>query len=211
MADGQAPQVFDTLKAAVRGMNGSGPILHYPGSPLLTVQRLRKGDRYSGAELHPDDFAALDQVLAPWRPAAAARLTDGFALARGLGGQGSGPLLVLIDPPYERADDYQQAAQAAGLVLRRNSQAVVAIWTPLKDLETFDSFIRRLEEAARGPVLVAETRLSRLDNPLKMNGCAMVFLNAPEGLHGQLQSAGEWIAGQLGGAGAEARVWSCGA
>jgi 23S rRNA (adenine2030-N6)-methyltransferase len=115
---------------------------------------------------------------------------------------------VLVDPPFERPDDDQRAADLVGAVLRRKSQAVLAIWTPLKDLETFDAFLRRLEGAAAASILVAEVRLRPLHNPLRMNGCAMIFINTSKNLPLLLEPALRWVADGAGEAGAQARLWS---
>ena len=115
-------------------LNGAGPINVYPGSPYLIAQRLRPDDAYVGAELHPEDVVLLEKTLAPFRQARAVH-SDGYELA---GECAAAPdrLFVLIDPPFERADDYVRAADLASVVLRCNSKAVLAIWAPLKDLET---------------------------------------------------------------------------
>src|SRR5262249_21969966 len=39
----------------------------YPGSPLIAAKMLRPQDRLTAIEKHPEDAAALKQVLAPWR------------------------------------------------------------------------------------------------------------------------------------------------
>jgi 23S rRNA (adenine2030-N6)-methyltransferase len=209
MADPDAPAAFDALKAAVRRLNPKDPIAIYPGSPRLIASRLRPGDSYVGAELHEEDFALLQKTLAPFGAVARAAQTDGYALASSAADQ-AGRLFVLVDPPFERADDYERTAQLAGILLRRKPGAVMAIWTPLKDLETFDAFVSGLEAAVNAPVLVAELRLKPLDNPLRLNGCAMVFINAPKPLAADFQPVLDWLAARLGEPGARARVWGTG-
>jgi 23S rRNA (adenine2030-N6)-methyltransferase len=86
-------------------------------------------------------------------------------------------------------------------------QACVAVWLPLKDLETFDAFLRQVEPAARS-LLIAEARLKPLVDPMKMNGCAMVIANAPAGMESDLEAICGWVAGSLGEAGGRASVWS---
>lgn len=80
---------------------------------------------------------------------------------------------------------------------------MVAVWTPLKDMETLDGFLRRLS----GPVLVAEARLRPLTNPMKMNGCAMVVLNPPEGTEAAAREICGWVVEALGEPGGKAEVW----
>jgi len=95
-------------------------------------------------------------------------------------------------------------------VVRHDPSAVVAIWTPLKDMETFDGFIRRLEQAKAGRILVAEARLRPLSNPMKMNGCTMTLVNAPSGAEAAAAEICGWVAATLGDAGARAEVWRAG-
>ena len=109
--------------------------------------------------------------------------------------------LVLIAPPFERPDDYVRSAEAGMAAARRG--AVVAVWTPLKDMETLDGFLRRLS----GPVLVAEARLRPLTNPMKMNGCAMVVLNPPQGADAAAREICGWVVEALGEPGGKAEVW----
>jgi 23S rRNA (adenine2030-N6)-methyltransferase len=203
-----APAVFDPLKATVRAGNAGDGVRFYPGSPTLIGQALRKGDRYVACELRDDDFALLARTLAPW-PGATAVQADGFGIARREAGKG-GRLFVLIDPPFERADDYERIAETLDGVLRLDPAACVAVWLPLKDLETFDAFLRRLEPAAPA-LLVAECRLKPLADPMKMNGCAMVIANPPAGVEPDLQAICGWVVKALGEAGGKAEVWSTGA
>lgn len=200
-----APAVFEPLKAAVRAGNPGGGVRFYPGSPTLIGRALRKGDRYTACELRDDDFALLEQTLGPW-PGAKALQTDGFGIAQREAGKG-GRVFVLIDPPFERSDDYERIADTIDMVLSLDPGVCIAVWLPLKDLETFDAFLRRIEPAAPS-FLVAECRLKPLNDPMKMNGCAMVIANAPEGVAADLGKVCDWVAARLGDAGGKGAVWS---
>jgi 23S rRNA (adenine2030-N6)-methyltransferase len=203
MADETAPAAFDALKAAVRRMNPEGGLRYYPGSPLLAVRALRKGDRYRGHELRPDDHLALSALLK--REAgpvdAAAVRSDGYAA---LAAPERMRRLVLIDPPFERGDEYAQILAGLPGALK-SPGTLAAVWLPIKDLETLDAFVSGLERLRR-PVLMAEARLLPLTNPLKMNGCAMAVVGDCEGLEGPLGDICGWTAKTLGGEGSAARV-----
>jgi 23S rRNA (adenine2030-N6)-methyltransferase len=82
----------------------------------------------------------------------------------------------------------------------------VLVWLPLKDLETFDAFLRDLEEAASSPLLVAETRMRPLTDPLRMNGCALVLAGPDAGLAPTIEAVCRWTAETLGEVGS-ARVY----
>jgi 23S rRNA (adenine2030-N6)-methyltransferase len=206
LAAADAPAVFAPLKTAVRRLNAGGGARLYPGSPALMAQALSPSDTYIGCELRPDEHRLLQETLAG-RANTQALLTNGFAAAAAkLDPKARN--LVLIDPPFEAADDYEQIAATVQAVLVRRPLACVAIWAPLKDLETFDALLRRLEAGGAPALLIAETRLRPLLDPMKMNGSAMIMINPPAGLQPPLEQAAAWIASALGGPGAASRVWT---
>jgi len=199
-----APAVFAPLVAAVRTMNGGrdGPL--YPGSPLLIAGALRREDRYTACELRDDDFDLLRRSLAPYAFAQASK-ADGYETAAAKAGRG-GRAFILIDPPFERPDDYARIVEVTRQALQRDPAAVLAIWTPLKDLETFDAFVRGLETVTND-ALVAEVRLRPLLDPMKMNGSAMVLVGAPPEVEPAVRASTDWIVRHLGQVGGAARVW----
>ena len=209
MADKAAPAQFERLKSVIGKINAGGRLKLYPGSPFLIAAALRPQDRLTACELRPDDFALLTTALKGARaPNAQGVHKDGFAVAAQQGPVGKAArTLVLIDPPFERSDDYAQILRTARAVLRRDPAAMVMVWLPLKDLETFDRFLRDLETGGFPPPLIAEARLRPLSDPLRMNGCAIVALNDPPGLDDDARAICAWTAATLGEAGAEARIW----
>lgn len=207
MADDDAPAAFDPLKSAVRALNGDGAVRLYPGSPVLASRALRRGDAFVGCELRPDDHALLVQAMTAHGGGRATALkSDGYAEA-GRAAAAGARRLILIDPPFEAGDDYRAIVQACDQALRRDRRTVIAIWTPLKDLDTFDRFIMALEAIRPPPTLVAETRLRPLHDPMAMNGCAMVVVGAPTGLDETAGEACRWVVEHVGGAGGKARIW----
>jgi len=203
MDDDDAPPVFDRLKAAVREANGGPPVRFYPGSPALIAQALRPRDRLIACETRRDDYETLREALRA--PGAEASREDGWEAARRRTPRPPARVLVHIDPPYEAADDGARAGRAVKDVLARNPAAVVAVWAPIKDLAGFDLLLSGVEEAA-APVLLAETRLRRPDDPLRLNGCAMIVVNPPFGLEAAAGDAAAWIAATLGEAGGLGRA-----
>lgn len=204
MAAKDAPAAFGPLVDQVKALNGSGGLRRYPGSPWLIAQALRPKDAYVACELRAEEHAALRDLMK-----AKANVTtlcaDGYAVAASRI-PAVGAALLLIDPPFERADDYRQVVETLAAVRRRNRHAQALVWLPLKDLETFDGFLRDLEDALQAPALVAETRMRPLTDPMKMNGCALVLVGAPEGIAGDLETICGWTARTLGVRG-EARVY----
>lgn len=205
MAANDAPAEFAPLTLAVRTLNGGGPARRYPGSPWLIAEALKPGDSYLACELRPDEHAALRELMKA-RRGVRTLCADGYDAA-GAQTPASGKALVLIDPPFERADDYGRIVETLTAISRRSRSAVALVWLPLKDLETFDGFLRDLEDAVAAPVLVAETQMRPLSDPMKMNGCALVLLGAPADMAGPLEAICGWTARTLG-EGGEARVYT---
>ena len=205
MAATDAPAAFAPLKAQVRALNPIGGAQCYPGSPWLIAESLGPKDSYIACELRPDEHAALRQLMKS-RSNVATLCADGYAAAVARAPV-TGRVLVLIDPPFERSDDYRQIGLTLSAVRRRNRDAQALVWLPLKDLETFDGFLRDLEDAIEAPALVAETRMRPLTDPMKMNGCALVLLGAPDGLAADLEALCGWTARTLG-KGGTARIYA---
>ena len=208
MASADRPPLIEALAAVVAALNPGGGANLYPGSPLLIAGRLRPTDRYVGFELNPPVLDLLEQALEPF-PQAVGMGGDGYDQARSWAARAPGAF-VLIDPPFERPDDYNRAADTGAAIVRADPRATVAIWTPLKDMETFDGFLRRLDQAGLKRVLVAEARLRPLTNPMKMNGCALVVLNPPAGAEAAAAEVCGWVADRLGETGARSEVWMTG-
>jgi 23S rRNA (adenine2030-N6)-methyltransferase len=197
MADTGAPAAFDALKAAVGRLAVAGRAL-YPGSPDLIARALRPGDALIACESRADDFAALDARLKGRRGALALN-ADGWRAAERRMPVAPARALVLIDPPYELGDDADRTVATTERLLSANPGAVIAAWAPIKDLASFDALLGGLEEAAsERPVVVAQVRLRALDDPMRLNGCAMVVVSAPPGIEGPSDAAAAWIASALG-------------
>jgi 23S rRNA (adenine2030-N6)-methyltransferase len=209
MADGAAPPVFAPLKEAVLAVNPASGLRFYPGSPLLSVGALRRGDRYEGCELRADDQRALQKLFYPRMRSngveVRATLTDGYRLLGRTEPRDGGRLAHLIDPPFERGDEYERVITGVSRALALNPHAVFAIWAPVKDLETFDAFLRGLEALHPPSLTVAEARLRPLLDPMTMNGSAMILIGAPD-LRAEAQAICDWVVRTCGEASGKALV-----
>jgi 23S rRNA (adenine2030-N6)-methyltransferase len=199
-----APAEFAPLVAQVADLNGGGPVRLYPGSPCLIAAALRPGDRYLACELRREEFDALSFGL---KDCASARTlcADGYQAAV-REAPAAGRVLLLIDPPFEKPDDYERIVETLAAVRAKNPVAQALGWLPVKDLETLDSFLRDLEDEVAAPMLVAECRMRPLSDPMKMNGCALVIVGGPD-LAEPLAAICGWVAQALG-AGGDGRVYA---
>ena len=209
----EVPESLKPLAGYVRAKNAaagfSDRVGIYPGSPVLVLDHQRPTDDYIGCELRPDDFAILRDRIEPRGQAVA---EDGYDVAVEAADDDK-DLLYLIDPPFERSDDYVRIVDCLHDVLALRPDARALVWLPLKDLETWDAFLRHVErelidgERAHEPeVLAAELRLRPLTNPMKMNGCALVAINPPEGFEAQFRAIAQDVVAVFGEPGGQARI-----
>jgi 23S rRNA (adenine2030-N6)-methyltransferase len=92
-------------------------------------------------------------------------------------------------------------------VLRVSPQATLAIWAPIKDLDGFYGIVEGIHDAADGaPVMLAQSRLRPLTNPMSMNGSGMIVINPPESVVGSCDTICRWTAEYLGERGALGRA-----
>ncbi len=192
MAALDAPAAFKPLTKAVGGLNSGVEVRRYPGSPWLIAEALRPADSYLGCELRANEHAALRDLL-KGRRNVETLCADGYETAMSRAPK-AGRLLVLIDPPFEQSDDYRRIVETVRGV--RTPGATFLVWLPLKDLETFDAFLRDLPDRTVG--LVVEARMRPLSDPMKMNGCALALIPGPLDLEPSLQAIGDWTTGTLG-------------
>lgn len=193
-----APAEIAALRQAVADLNGGETMRRYPGSPWLIAEALRPGDRYIACELRPEEHEALRTAMRG-RETVRTLNADGYAAAVAEC-PAQGRVLVLIDPPFERADDYARIVETVSALRTRNPKAQALVWLPIKDLETLDSFLRDLEDEVAAPMLVAEARVRPLSDPMKMNGCALVLVGGPD-LAAPFAAICGWVADALGAGG----------
>lgn len=199
MSASDAPNAFAPLVRAVGRLNGEGDLRRYPGSPWLIANALRPQDRYVACELRREEHTALTGVL-KGRRNVRTLCADGYVAALSEA-PAAGRVLALMDPPFESADDYARLVHTVAGLRARNREAQALIWLPIKDLETLDSFLRDLEDAAPGPMLIGEARIRPLSNPMQMNGCALAQVGGPD-IERHLAAICGWVAQALGAGGA---------
>jgi 23S rRNA (adenine2030-N6)-methyltransferase len=169
--------------AAVREYNracgaGAETLRYYPGSPALALQMLRPDDRCAFCELQPEEADALERECAGARKCRVHR-TDGYIAPRAMLPPLEKRALVLIDPPFESAEEMRSVSAAVEEGLRRSPAATFAIWYPLTDRASTAPLFLALREKRLAPTLVAELRVQGGTAETGMGGCGLAILNPP--------------------------------
>jgi 23S rRNA (adenine2030-N6)-methyltransferase len=164
---------------------------HYPGSPRLVRAALRPGDRLVACELHPQELLALKREFAGDR-AVEVRDEDGYHAIKALLPPPERRGLILIDPPFEAAGEFELLLRAVRHGLRRFATGCYAIWYPVKDAAAVAAFLEAL--AAHKPLRL-ELRVRGEDSGLAE--CGLVVLNPPWKFEEAMRESLPWLASAL--------------
>ncbi|MDA7084899.1 23S rRNA (adenine(2030)-N(6))-methyltransferase RlmJ [Pseudomonas sp. SA3-5] len=189
-------QLVDYLEV-IRAMNPDGVLRHYPGSPELARMLTREQDRLHLNEKHPEDGRLLKENMHGDRRVAV-HLGEGWHVSRALLPTREKRVLLLIDPPFEQADEPERCVQALNEAIGRMRQAVVAIWYPIKELGQLRRFYRDLEKSNAPKLLRIELYVHPADDAQRLNGSGLVISNPPWGLEDELKQILPWLTTLLG-------------
>ncbi|WP_324731998.1 23S rRNA (adenine(2030)-N(6))-methyltransferase RlmJ [Pseudomonas paeninsulae] len=189
-------QLVDYLEV-IRAMNPGGVLRHYPGSPELARMLTREQDRLHLNEKHPEDGRLLKENMAGDRRVAV-HLGEGWHVPRALLPTREKRVLLLIDPPFEQADEPERCVQALNEAIGRMRQAVVAIWYPIKELGQLRRFYRDLGKSNAPTLLRIELYVHPADDAQRLNGSGLVISNPPWGLEDELKQILPWLTTLLG-------------
>ncbi|MES1155306.1 MAG: 23S rRNA (adenine(2030)-N(6))-methyltransferase RlmJ, partial [Pseudorhodoplanes sp.] len=87
--------------------------------------------------------------------------------------------LVLIDPPYERTDEFSQLAAALNAAFHKWPTGIFFAWYPIKDVRANAAFERDLRATGMTNMLRADVTLSPLPNGEKLRGGGHLIVNPP--------------------------------
>jgi 23S rRNA (adenine2030-N6)-methyltransferase len=190
------PAAFVGYREAVATLNPDGGLRYYPGSPELMRQALRPQDRLLLNELHPEDGRLLKENMASDRRVAVHQ-KDGWLLPRALLPVPERRALLLIDPPFEKADELERCVKAVVEAISRMRQTVIALWYPIKDRRQLRRFHAGLQASGAPKLLNAELLIRAADDPTRLNGSGLAIVNPPWGLEEELRELLPWLAEHL--------------
>lgn len=173
-----AAELVAPYLAAVRACNRAGELRYYPGSPVLACHLLRAQDRLIACELEPRAAAALSRNLGG-TPAAKAMAIDGWVALNAYVPPKERRGLVIVDPPFERADDFAHLADGITAAYRKWQQGIYLLWYPVKNRDDPDRFIRRLQRAAIEKCVRIEFAVAAPRPDGGLTACGLLIVNPP--------------------------------
>ncbi|MDH6229942.1 23S rRNA (adenine2030-N6)-methyltransferase [Mesorhizobium soli] len=171
---------------AVRSADPEGEVSAYPGSPLIVRRLLRKQDRLSVIELHPEDFQVLKNLFAEDFQVRVTELDGWLALGAHLPPKEKRGL-VLVDPPFEKEGEFERLADGLVRAHRRWPGGIYALWYPIKDRKTVAAFREALAEAGIPKVMDIRFEVRRPSREPRFDGTGMIVVNPPFTLEKELK------------------------
>lgn len=158
----------------VRAFNPQRDLQSYPGSPLIARALLRPQDRMVACELEP---VARKHLIGALRRDTQANVVDldGWVALPAFVPPKERRGLVLIDPPFERKDEFERLAGGFAEAFAKWPTGSYMLWYPVKSRRTTDDLAGSVGAAAGGGA----------DKCLRLE-----FSVAPQSADGPLTSAG---------------------
>ncbi|MFS2326328.1 23S rRNA (adenine(2030)-N(6))-methyltransferase RlmJ [Brucella sp. H1_1004] len=182
----QATELLQSYLDAVRAVNPKGGLRHYPGSPLLTRHLLRKQDRLSAIELHPQDAKKLSKLFDGDYQARVIELDGWLSLGAHMPPKEKRGL-VLVDPPFEIAGEFDRLVDGLVKAYKRFPGGTYAFWYPVKDRKEIERFARSLRETEIAKIMRIELSIRAPSLEPRLDGTGMIVVNPPYTLESEMQ------------------------
>jgi 23S rRNA (adenine2030-N6)-methyltransferase len=164
----------------IRAFSAPGKLEAYPGSPLIARALLRPQDRMTACEI---EGGARKQLIDALRRDTQARVVDldGWTALSAFVPPKERRGLVLIDPPFEQRDEFEQLAAGFAGAFRKWPTGAYVLWYPVKSRRAADALARHVAteaEAVRPAAKCLRLEFSvapqQADGPLASSGLLMV-------------------------------------
>ncbi|MES3676210.1 23S rRNA (adenine(2030)-N(6))-methyltransferase RlmJ [Halomonas elongata] len=201
------PLLADWLEGLAAAQSRQNPteLDHYPGSPWWLAQRLREQDALRLFELHPREHEHLSRQ----------QLADRVRQVHGDGLSGlietlpvaTPRLCVLVDPSYERKEEYGEVAATLLEAMRKARHGIVLVWYPLLPAGRHEALLDALKAGGLRKIWRSELRVASPQSERGMYGSGMLVINPPWGLDRRLEDAMARLAPVLGDASRHRGDW----
>lgn len=178
--------IVSHLFSAVESVNAEGELRFYPGSPLVTRHLLRKQDRLTAIELHPEDTATLRARFEGDFQTRVIELDGWLALGAHVPPKEKRGI-VLVDPPFEKEGEFDRLLSGLQKAYRRWPGGIYALWYPMKNQKEVKAFRKGLVDSGIPDILDITLEVSPVQADAKLSATGMVVVNPPYILQEQLR------------------------
>ncbi len=207
------PEALASYLDLIRGLNPSGKLRYYPGSPYCANIGMREQDRLRLFELHPSEIKILSENFRKLDAHAAEQgkrqmvrgkrviisAGDGFESLKALLPPPSRRGMVLIDPPYEVKDDYRRVKVSLEDGIKRFPTGTFAVWYPVLQRQESRSLPEKLKRLQANSWLNVTLSISGPSpDGFGLRSSGMFILNPPWTLLATLKEVMPYLVKVLG-------------
>jgi len=192
----EAERLLAPWRTVIAAVNPPTRLDFYPGSPEIARRLLRRSDRLMLNELHPEDFASLREAYGRDRNVTLTELDAAIAIKSQLPPPERRGL-VLIDPPYEAADELERVLRALRDGLERFATGVFCLWYPVTGDGLSDSLVDRIAAMTIPKTLLLELTVRAVVRDGGLAGSGMILINPPWTLDEELRIVLPALRGRL--------------
>ncbi|TWG93772.1 23S rRNA (adenine2030-N6)-methyltransferase [Mesorhizobium sp. J18] len=176
--EGKIANLLKPFLSAVESVDQEGPNRFYPGSPKILRHLLRKQDRLTAIELHPEDAASLKTLFAGDMQVRVIELDGWLALGAHLPPKEKRGL-VLVDPPFEDEGEFGRLVDGLQKAYRRWPGGTYALWYPIKNRKAVADFHEWLKTSAIPDILDLRLEIRPPSPDPRLDGSGMIVVNPP--------------------------------
>jgi 23S rRNA (adenine2030-N6)-methyltransferase len=187
-----SPLLTRYVEVIKKAQQGASSLHCYPGSPLIATHVLRDVDRRVFVEKQAEECLALRKLLRqPQHHISNTTIddSDGYHALSAYLPPKEKRGLVLIDAPFEEADEFKHLERALLLAAERWPTGIYCLWYPLKSGGLVNPFYAALKRSGLRNMLLAELSVRPADTPLGLNGSGILIFNPPWQLDIALRTA----------------------
>lgn len=186
----QLPDSLERFITMVQSFNPTQTFDFYPGSPKVAEYFLRDHDKLRLFELHPNEFKILSNNFSENKKRQTQIvLQDGFQRLKACLPPPTKRGIVIIDPPYEQKQDYQQVVTTIQDSLKRFASGCYIIWYPLLARDEPEQMIEGLRALSTPNWLNATLQITSASDDIGMYGSGIYIINPPWTLPKTLQES----------------------
>jgi 23S rRNA (adenine2030-N6)-methyltransferase len=186
-----------TYQNIIHIINAHTKTLHfYPGSPLIIRYLMRTQDYMALIELHQEDIKLLKRCFYQDQQVAV-HLANGYHSLKAFLPPKHGRSLILIDPPFEEKNEFEQIITGLQIALKRFSNGVYMIWYPIKNTSKTKDFYKKLKTIECKNILAIELTISKTVVNSGLNSCGLIIINIPWQLELKLKPVISWLSRTL--------------
>src|SRR5690606_25250228 len=170
--------IISHLLDSIKAVNTGHELNHYPGSPVIARHLLRKQDRLTAIELHPEDVEKLRTVFEGDYQTRVIELDGWLALGAHLPPTDKRGL-VLVDPPFQKEGEFGRLFDGLTKAHRRWPGGIYALWYPIKNLKEVAAFRTALSDSGIPDILDVTLEVAPVHPDGKMSATGMIIVNPP--------------------------------